>query len=124
MTDQDRRQGYDNFLSVLKEATADMSSLVTDKLNDYATESRASLAKINTTVELTAQTTHDLSKIVKPIPVQIAKIETDLARVVVNDAEQFNMFRDLEVRLAKPIATTAASFWVSSIPPHNFGVLK
>ena len=113
----ERRAGYDDLLTSMREANRDLMSSVNDKLNSHAEDSRKSLAKIDKIVALNAQKAEEIGETLKPIPEQIARLETQVEGIAHNDQVQFNLItevkdkhRELEIELAK-IPTAA--------PPRN-----
>jgi len=108
---------YNEFIEALKESTRSFEV----KVDIFAKETRISLAKLDKSVAITSDRINVVSEVVKPLPTQMARLETTVEQIAKNDQEQWvhitkvrGDMRKLEVKMAEnhPRAKTShVSFW-------------
>jgi len=113
----ERRAGYDDFASLLKESTRDIMSVVDAKmestntqLREHSADASKRLAEVSESVALNRQAVSAVSDMVKPLPEKIAAIQQDLHNMKSENKTQWGYItsakkeiRDLEVKVAEKV---------------------
>lgn len=106
---------WDEFTSALTEATRSLEGT----LNEHASETRDALSKLDRSVAVTNSKIDAVSEVVKPIPAQIARLETHVDNLHEGDkyhrtqiTEVRNQVTDLEIKVAT-VTPSVKPFWES-----------
>lgn len=83
-TDQSKSERDEDWARLINKVYGTTSGLETS-LREFATETRSSLAELSSSVAVTAQKIDYVSDLVKPIPVQVAKLEVYVTKLQEQD---------------------------------------
>jgi hypothetical protein len=95
---------YNEFMEALRSTTRGFE----DILNKHADETRKSLSALDKSMAVTANRINVIGEIVKPLPTQIARLETTVTQVAKSENEQWTHItkvrgemRDLSIKMAE-----------------------
>jgi chromosome segregation ATPase len=140
MTDEEVKR---DFLDALKQSTRDIRESVAAQLNEQDKERKASIDRLNTNLEVTQSRIGDITETLRPMPGQIASIQTSIKEMqkvnesqwehITTSKDQLRDFevrskdqiRELEVKIARATSANCAKPRQSSVmssvaPPVDF----